>query len=193
MDPQELHNMLGALVSNCQELGKVCETWGEQHMLTIAMEENAELIQAISKIKRNGLDPINASHLDEETADVLICICELFVMGYLDVHEIVEEKEAEYKKLEEEYWFLKEEYEELEEVCQDLKKENNTLKRKCKSYEDGSKTLWSIYNKDLEKMKDLQMFNNKLVKSNKTANRDFFILAAAYVATLVLMIYLFIR
>ncbi|MCI6883063.1 MAG: hypothetical protein MR841_08455 [Lactobacillus johnsonii] len=88
MDPQELHNMLGALVSNCPALEKVCETWGNQHMLTIAMEENAELIQAISKIKRNGFDPINASHLDEETADVLICICELFVMGYLDVHEI---------------------------------------------------------------------------------------------------------
>lgn len=88
MDSHELNNMLGVLVSNCPALEKVCETWGEQHMLTIAMEENAELIQAISKIKRNGYDPINASHLDEETADVLICICELFVMGYLDVHEI---------------------------------------------------------------------------------------------------------
>ena len=88
MDPHELNNMLGALVSNCPELKKICDTWGNQHMLTVAMEENAELIQAISKIKRNGLDPINASHLDEETADVLICICELFVMGYLDVHEI---------------------------------------------------------------------------------------------------------
>lgn len=88
MDSQELHNMLDVLVSNFPELEKVCETWGDQHMLTIAMEENAELIQAISKIKRNGFDPINASHLDEETADVLICICELFVMDYLDVHEI---------------------------------------------------------------------------------------------------------
>lgn len=88
MDSHELNNMLGALVSNCPALEKVCETWGEQHMLTIAMEENAELIQAISKIKRNGYDPINASHLDEETADVLICVCELFVMDYLDVHEI---------------------------------------------------------------------------------------------------------
>lgn len=88
MNTQELHNMLDVLVSNCPALGKVCETWGDQHMLTIAMEENAELIQAISKVKRNGFDPINASHLDEETADVLICICELFVMGYLDVHEI---------------------------------------------------------------------------------------------------------
>lgn len=88
MDPQELNKVFDTLVSNCPELEKVCETWGDQHMLTVAMEENAELIQAISKIKRNGLDPINASHLDEETADVLICICELFVMGYLDVHEI---------------------------------------------------------------------------------------------------------
>lgn len=81
----------------------------------------------------------------------------------------------------------------LEEELEDLKAEYEDLEDKCKSYEDGSKTVWSIYNKDLEKMKDLQMFNNKLVKSNKTANRDFFILAAAYVATLMLMIYLFIR
>ena len=88
MDSQELNKVFDTLVSNCPKLKEVCEIWGDQHMLTIAMEENAELIQAISKIKRNGYDPINASHLDEETADVLICICELFVMDYLDVHEI---------------------------------------------------------------------------------------------------------
>lgn len=88
MDTQELNKVFDTLVSNCPELGKVCETWGNQHMLTIAMEENAELIQAISKIKRNGFDPINASHLDEETADVLICICELYLMDYLEVREI---------------------------------------------------------------------------------------------------------
>lgn len=109
------------------------------------------------------------------------------------VQEIVEEKEAEYKKLEEEYSYLKEEYGELEEVCQDLKKENNTLKRKCESYEKANKTVLSIYNEDLETMKALQELNNQLVKSCKKANRDFFILAAAYVATLMLMIYLFIR
>ena len=90
MDPQELNKVFDTLVSNCPALEKVCKMWGDQPMLTVAMEENAELIQAISKIKRNGLDSINASHLDEETADVLICICELFVMGYLDVHEIAE-------------------------------------------------------------------------------------------------------
>lgn len=109
------------------------------------------------------------------------------------MQEIVEEKEAEYNKLEEEYSFLKEEYGELEEVCQDLKKENNTLKRKCESYVTANKTILCIYHEDSKKMDDLQKFNSELVKSNKAANRDFFILAAAYVATLMLMIYLFIR
>lgn len=101
------------------------------------------------------------------------------------VQEIVEEKEAEYKKLEEEYSFLKEEYGELEEVCQDLKKEKETLMK-------ANTTVLNFYREDCGKMDDLHKLNNKLVKSNKAANRDFFILAVAYTATLMLMIYLFI-
>lgn len=102
------------------------------------------------------------------------------------VQEIVEEKDAEYKKLEEEYWFLKEEYEDLKAECEDLED-------KCESYKKANQTTSSIYNEDLKKMDDLQKLNKKLVKSNKTANRDFFILAVAYASTLMLMIYLFIR
>ena len=108
------------------------------------------------------------------------------------VQEIVEEKEAEYKKLEEEYWFLKEEYEELKEECQDLKKENNTLKRDKTTLMKANATVLGFYREDCGKMDDLQKLNNKLVKSNKEANRDFFILAIAYFATLSLMLYLFI-
>lgn len=100
------------------------------------------------------------------------------------VQEIVEEKDAEYKKLEEEYSYLKEEYGELEEVCQELKKDKKTLMK-------ANATVLNFYREDCGKMDDLQKLNNKLVKSCKKANRDFFILAAAYVATLVLMIYLF--
>ena len=109
------------------------------------------------------------------------------------VQEIVEEKEAEYKELEEEYSYLKEEYGELEEVCQDLKKENNSLKREKNSLMKANATVLNFYREDCGKMEGLQKLNNKLVKNCKKANRDFFILAAAYVATLVLMIYLFIR
>lgn len=103
-----------------------------------------------------------------------------------DVQEIVEEKEAEYKKLEEEYSYLEEEYGELEEVCQELKKDKKTLMK-------ANATVLNFYRENCRKMDDLQKLNNKLVKSCKKANRDFFILAAAYVATLALMIYLFIR
>lgn len=102
------------------------------------------------------------------------------------VQEIVEEKEAEYKKLEEEYSYLKEEYGELEEECQELKKDKKTLMK-------ANATVLNFYREDCGKMDDIQKLNSKLVKSCKKANRDFFILAAAYVATLVLMIYLFIR
>ena len=102
------------------------------------------------------------------------------------VQEIVEEKDAEYKKLEEEYSYLKEEYGELEEVCKELKKDKKTLMK-------ANATVLNFYREDCGKMDDLQKLNNKLVKNCKKANRDFFILAAAYVATLVLMIYLFIR
>ena len=81
----------------------------------------------------------------------------------------------------------------LEEELEDLKVENEDLEDRCESYEKANKTILCIYHEDSKKMDDLQKLNNKLVKSNKAANRDFFILAAAYVATLMLMIYLFIR
>lgn len=103
-----------------------------------------------------------------------------------DVQEIVEEKDAEYKKLEEEYSYLKEEYGELEEVCQELKKDKKTLMK-------ANATVLNFYREDCGKMDDIQKLNSKLVKNCKKANRDFFILAAAYTATLMLMIYLFIR
>lgn len=102
------------------------------------------------------------------------------------VQEIIEEYESDYQKLEEEYSFLKEEYEDLKVECEDLED-------RCESYKEASQNVLSNYNEDLKKMDDLQELNNKLVKSNKTANRDFFILAVAYAATLMFMIYLFIR
>lgn len=81
----------------------------------------------------------------------------------------------------------------LEEELEDLKAEYEDLEDKCKSYEKANQSVLSIYNEDLEKMKGLQELNSELVESCKKADRDFFILAAAYAATLMLMIYLFIR
>ena len=85
---RKLRNIFDAIIWNAPELEKICKVWGNQHMLTIAMEECAELIQAVSKIKRNGSNPVDGEHLAEEVADVLICICELYLMDYLEVREI---------------------------------------------------------------------------------------------------------
>ena len=81
----------------------------------------------------------------------------------------------------------------LEEELEDLKVENEDLEDRYKSYKETGQTILNIYNENLKKIDDMQKLNSKLVKNNKASNRDFFILAAAYVATLVLMIYLFIR
>lgn len=80
-------------------------------------------------------------------------------------------------------------------LCQieESESKNHCLEDKCKSYEKANQSVLSIYNEDLEKMKGLQELNSELVESCKKADRDFFILAAAYAATLMLMIYLFIR
>lgn len=81
----------------------------------------------------------------------------------------------------------------LEEELEDLKVEYEDLEDKCKSYQKANQTVLDFYREDCGKMDELHKLNNKLVKNSKAANRDFFILAAAYVATLALMIYLFIR
>lgn len=81
----------------------------------------------------------------------------------------------------------------LEEELEDLKAEYEDLEDKCENYKEARQNVLSIYNENLKKMYDLQKLNNQLVKSNKEANRDFFILVAFYTATLMLMIYLFIR
>lgn len=105
----------------------------------------------------------------------------------------IEELESEKSCLVEELEDAKAEYERLKANCVSVKKGVETLSRKCESLENANKTILCIYHEDSKKMDDLQKLNNKLVKSNKAANRDFFILAVAYVATLALMIYLFIR
>lgn len=118
------------------------------------------------------------------------------------VQEIVEEKEAEYKKLEEEYSYLKEEYGELEEECQELKRERKNIPLKVKSVylsqnhitelERITELENAVY-KAQEINKELHETNLKLSKSLKTANRDFFIIAAFLAATLVMMLGMLIR
>lgn len=80
--------------SRILELDKVAHLNGDDLTLTIASEECAELIQAISKVKRYGFNGLYQSNLHEEVADVLICIAELVSLGYLDIDKV-----KDYQKL----------------------------------------------------------------------------------------------
>lgn len=64
------------------------EIWGKDYISTLGMEEFAEVIQAINKIRRFGLDKESSDHLNEEIADCIIIIHELLDMGWIDEHEI---------------------------------------------------------------------------------------------------------
>ena len=80
--------------SRILELDKVAHINGDDLTLTITSEESAELIQAISKVKRYGFRDKYEENLHEEVADVLICITELVCLGYLDIDKV-----ADYQKL----------------------------------------------------------------------------------------------
>lgn len=75
-------------------LDKVTHVNGDDLTLTIASEECAELIQAITKVKRYGFHDEYEENLHEEVADVLICISELVCLGYLDIDKV-----RDYQKL----------------------------------------------------------------------------------------------
>lgn len=72
------------------DLDKVAHVNGEGLTLTVATEECAELIQAISKVKRHGFRGVYERNLHEEVADILICIVELVSLGYLDIDKVIE-------------------------------------------------------------------------------------------------------
>lgn len=66
---------------------EVVNKYGKEIQSTICMEECAELIQAISKMKR-GKD--NRDNLIEEMADVLIAFSQLrYIYGITDDEEII--------------------------------------------------------------------------------------------------------
>lgn len=80
--------------SRILELDKIAHINNDDLTLTITSEECAELIQAITKLKRYGFYERYKNDLHEEVADVLICITELVALGYLDIDKV-----KDYQKL----------------------------------------------------------------------------------------------
>ena len=69
--------------------------WGFGYMTALCMEEFAEVVQAINKVRRKK-DDDNLDHLNEEIADCLICIEQLKDMGLVNDASI--QKWIDYKQ-----------------------------------------------------------------------------------------------
>lgn len=62
-----------------EKIRKILSHYGTDQQMGIAQEECAELIQAISKVRRLGGTPETMAHLAEELADALIVSCQMAV------------------------------------------------------------------------------------------------------------------
>lgn len=79
-------------------IARSVDHYGAEIQAAVCMEECAELIQAISKmIRRNGeISEKDHDHLEEEVADVLICIemlKQIYSISYLNIEEWIERKQ----------------------------------------------------------------------------------------------------
>ena len=91
---EKMEKYAAILEENIKEHGVVLET-------VIAMEECAELIQAISKVKRYGFVGEYRDNLIEEIADVSIVIREIMMIFGLsvgDINEVIDSKIQRIKK-----------------------------------------------------------------------------------------------
>ena len=91
---EKMEEYAAVLEENIRENGVVLET-------VIAMEELAELIQAISKVKRYGFGGKYQDNLIEEIADVSIVIREIMMIFGIsdgDINEVIDSKIQRIKK-----------------------------------------------------------------------------------------------
>ena len=66
---------------NKELLIQAIEKWGENAQVDMVIEECAELIQAIQKVKRNGIEDHQTwTNIVEETADVIIMTNQLRII-----------------------------------------------------------------------------------------------------------------
>lgn len=78
---------------------EIIEFYGKENQCRLAMEECAELIQAINKCLRYPNDKERRENLLEEIADVNIMLDELFIMFGFDTKEYIDMKEAKENRI----------------------------------------------------------------------------------------------
>ena len=71
--------------TGAEKIRAIARHYGKEPQMGVAQEECAELIQAISKVRRKGAAADSRGHLAEEIADVLIMCAQLTKLFNLDL------------------------------------------------------------------------------------------------------------
>ena len=79
-------------MTRAEKIAKIVEHYGIGVQMGVAQEECAELIQAISKVRRGGAGPETLGHLAEEVADTFI-VCYQMAAGFGITSEVLAEIE----------------------------------------------------------------------------------------------------
>ena len=82
---KDLLELMNVPVAKYEDIKNIIGAYGDDTVLTIAIEELAELIQSLTKYKRYGWNLKTIANINEEVADVLICLTELHASNLIGV------------------------------------------------------------------------------------------------------------
>lgn len=82
---KELLELMNVPVDRYEDIKNITRVYDDDIVLTIAIEELAELIQSLTKYKRYGWNLKTIASINEEVADVLICLTELHAINLIGV------------------------------------------------------------------------------------------------------------
>lgn len=85
---KELLELMNVLVAKYEDIQKIIGAYDDNVVLTIAIEELTELIQSLTKYIRYGWSLKTVESINEEVADVLICLTELYSTDLINIDAV---------------------------------------------------------------------------------------------------------
>lgn len=85
---KELLKLMNVLVAKYEDIQKIIGAYDDNVVLTIAIEELTELIQSLTKYIRYGWSLKTVESINEEVADVLICLTELYSTDLINIDAV---------------------------------------------------------------------------------------------------------
>lgn len=85
---KELLELMNVPVAKYEDIEKIIGAYDDNVVLTIAIEELTELIQSLTKYIRYGWSLKTVESINEEVADVLVCLTELYGSDLINIDAV---------------------------------------------------------------------------------------------------------